>query len=155
LSLFFFLSACGATLKKREYFENITLLGRQHLETALLGDNEIQIRYRHGEINSYLYASWKNLKYGLAAYNHGLSEILFSKKPIKTLKNPRQIPVRKGDEWKSLFKRAISAIAPSEQGMGVSAVLNYQEMCFTVIQTAQSILQHSVIHRPISGLQAC
>jgi cardiolipin synthase len=128
MSLSLFLSACGANLKKREYFENINLLGRQHLETALLGDNEIQIRYRHGEINSYLYASWQNLKHDMDTYNHGLSEILFSKKPIKTLKNPRQIPVLKGDEWQALLKRAISVIAPSEPGIGVSAVLNYQEM---------------------------
>ncbi|MBN1906165.1 MAG: phosphatidylserine/phosphatidylglycerophosphate/cardiolipin synthase family protein [Deltaproteobacteria bacterium] len=128
VALYLFLNACGATHQKREYFENITLLGRQHLETALLGDNEIQIRYRHGEVSSYLYASWQNLKFNMATHNHGLSEILFSKKPLKTLKNPRQIHVRKGDEWQALLKRAISVIAPSEQGMGVSAVLNYQEM---------------------------
>jgi len=122
------LNACGATHQKREYFENVTLLGRQHLETALLGDNEIQIRYRQGEVNSYLYASWQDLKFDMATHNHGLSEILFSKKPVKILKNPRQIHVRKGDEWQALLKRAISVIAPSGQGMGVSAVLNYQEM---------------------------
>jgi hypothetical protein len=49
------------------------------LKTALLGDNEIQIRYRQGEVNSYLYASWQDLKFDMATHNHGLSEILFSK----------------------------------------------------------------------------
>ncbi len=86
MSLFIFLNACGATHQKKEYFENITLLGRQHLETALLGDNEIQIRFRHGEVNSYLYASWHDLKLDMATHNHGLSEIIFSKKPVKILK---------------------------------------------------------------------
>ncbi len=122
------MSSCGTTLKKQEYFENLTLLGRQHAETALLGDNEIQIRSRYGDQKYYLYASWGNLKCEGSTYNHGLSEILFSKKPIKTFKESGQIPVRTSMEWQALLKNAISAIAPSGNGAGVSVVLNYQEM---------------------------
>jgi cardiolipin synthase A/B len=122
------LSSCSSTLKKREYFENISIIGRQHAETALLGDNEIQIRYRQGEVNSYLYASWNNLKCEGNTYNHGLSEIIFSKRPIKALDNFKQIPVRTGDEWQALLKKAIVAIAPSVPGTGISVVFNYQEM---------------------------
>jgi cardiolipin synthase A/B len=128
MSLSFFLSSCATSLKKKEYFENIIPLSRQHAETALLGDNEIQIKYRHGEKNNYIYASWNNLKCDGNTYNHGLSEIIFSKRPIKTLENFSEIPVRTGDEWQALLKKVKSVIAPSLPGTGVSVVLYYQEM---------------------------
>ncbi len=128
MSLSLFLSSCATPLKKREYFENIAFLNRQEAETALLGNNEIQIRYRHEEQNNYLYASWDNHSREDKAYNHALSEIIFSKKPIKTLENFKQIPVRSDDDWQGLLERIKRALAPSEQGLGLSIVFNYQEM---------------------------
>ena len=128
ISFILFFYSCGTALKKKEYIENISCLNRQHSETAMLGNDEIQIRYQHGEQTNYIYASWNRLEHKDKEYNHGLCEITFFKKALKLEKNARQIPILGMDKWEDLLDRVKKALVPEAPGEGVSIVLNYQEL---------------------------
>ncbi|MBN2418916.1 MAG: phosphatidylserine/phosphatidylglycerophosphate/cardiolipin synthase family protein [Deltaproteobacteria bacterium] len=125
LSLFF---SCGTGLKKREYKENISFLNTQRTEAAILGNNEIQIRYQHGERTGYIYASWNDPAHKDNEYYHCLAEICFSKISLKTGKDARRIPVLGSDKWEALLDRVKKLLAPKAQGEGASIILNYQEL---------------------------
>ncbi len=128
VSLLFFLCSCSAALKKKEYNEKITCLNSPPSETAVLGKDEIQIRFQHGGHNDYLYASWKDKREKGNLYSHGLSEIVFLKKSHKFSKNSSLIPVQSCEKWKALLEQVKQRLAPEKAGYGVSIVLNYQEL---------------------------
>ncbi len=127
-SLLLFLYSCSTAHKKKEYNENITCLYRQQSETALLGSDEILIRYQNGEHNDYLYASWHSVRHEDNRYYHGLSEINFSKKALQLGNNVRQIPVLESDKWEELLERVKHYLAPEKPWQGVSFVINYEEL---------------------------
>ena len=124
-----FLCSCGTALKKKEYNENISRLYKLESETALIGNEEIQIRYRNGESNGCIYASWNSSQHADNEYSHGLSEIIFSKKTfLKPGKHARSIPVIGSDKWNKLLDRVKNALAPEKPCQGVSIVINYHEL---------------------------
>lgn len=127
-SLLLFAASCSTAIKKKEYIENLSLLNRQDCETALLGNNEIQIRYHRGEEKDYLYASWNPIPCEDEKHFHCLSEIHFSKDSIKPEDDFRQIPVLGSDKWQFLLESVKQSLAPEKPGLGVSFVFNYQEL---------------------------
>ena len=125
--LMLMLCSCSAALKK-EYHQKITSFKRSPSETAVLGNDEIQISYRHTGHDDYLYASWSSGVKKEDEYCHILSEIEFLDNPHKLGSNRRQIPVREWDKWESLLEKITHRLAPEKKGFGVSIVINFQEL---------------------------
>lgn len=122
------LCSCGTAYKKKEYYENINCLKSKQAVSAVLSDNNIQVRYPHGDHTDYLHASWGDPVSSGSEYGYNLSEVAFSRKSGKMSRDAREIPVLGSEKWQALLERVMESLAPERSGEGVSFVLHFREL---------------------------